>query len=320
MIDEKVLIVFDPLAERQTTQIQHIFRGAIEPFVLVMPIPVSAEVRIGHRRAFASIFRLIHPVSDAGRSISVQLKSWLVNCFAPLAGDPVTLDQETPHVASKVLDEHTLPTASSSRQLFLDKGVQIAPAHVEWMRRYREDDWSFVAFTVRPTEELAPGQTLAGPVMTITHDATHISHSIYRPSSQLLSVDGEPRPPVEVAILTEWPVGVEGHVDLELEMSDSVGAAQLRRLEKKSNGVPWGFRRDGHLTVYRLDDRTRTPILRFWKDESIPPKKPTPTRREKPVIFEIPIELAVLTLLAFMRARRGRGQWKFQRQNDQRLR
>jgi len=196
----------------------------------------------------------------------------------------------------------------------------LAPGQASWMRQLRNQGWTFFGVIISPPPMDDPSEILISPVITYTHSADYIAYNVHQPPASVRASQDHSKTPLNIAVLTEWPVGPEKTALLDLKVSRPITSVRLRRMTKKARGLPWGFRRDGHLTAYSLKKRSTTGILRFARMDSLPRKKARTKRTSRLVHINLPIEILLLAGWLTIWAWRGRGRRVHARRSLGRLR
>ena len=293
IISEHVLLVYDPLTESQTIVVQHIFEGTSTPFGLLLPTPKPARVSLPSERLQSAIRGRLHPRGRVRRTLDIELVTWVGGCALREVGDDSTGRGEAkappaPHAAASTLGAAPEPL----HDWLLDNGFTVSPAQAAWLGRLRASGWSVVGVVVTPRPTgLAPPPTLRGPVIAITHEADSASYAAAHPPFALDRA-GADSPPLEVAVLTEWAVSVEGPNVPQPFFAARITDRDVARIGAEAGGLPWAFRRTGTLTAFDLRrPDTDEGVLRFGRSHPRPTLKPVPTPRLRAHSFPVPVEL-----------------------------
>lgn len=295
LLDEHVLLVYDPLTASQTTVVQHTFAGTASPFGIILPVPGQARVRTHTQRLRNAIRNRLQPRGRVQRTLSVELTSWAAGCALRDVGDGVPIEGESRSDGRRgaTVDTTTLGAAPEPlHDWLLENGFTVAPAQAAWLNELRASGWGLVGVTIRPRAvEGAPDPRMRGPVLSITHDAREPLYAARHPPFALLE-DGGPGPPIELAVLTEWAVA--GDVDRPPRpfFADILTEKAVNRLSSDAGGLPWAFRREGSLTGFRVERPTDgMGIVRFVRSDPWPTIRPTPKARIRANTLKLPIEL-----------------------------
>lgn len=311
LLDERVLLVYDPLTASQTMVIQHTFAGTASPFGLVIPVPGQAQVRTHSDRLRRAIDARLHPRGRVQRTLDVSLVSWSAGCALRDVGDGVPRAGEKaarPQGASGAAS--TLGSAPEPlHDWLLDNGLTVAPAQAAWLHELRAHGWGLVGVVVQPpTFEGTPPTRMKGPVLSITHDASEPVYAARHPPFALVGGEG-PRPRLELAVLSEWAVSPDIAKPPSPFFADALTERAVSRLSNDAGGLPWAFRREGNLTAFELARPTDAlGVVRFVRVDPWPTTRPSPAPRVRANTFDLPIEvlLLLLGLAAYSWRRQGR--------------
>lgn len=308
--DEAAWIVFDPLSGTQTIVVQHTFEGTDAPFGLLIPTPRPARARVASERLRKGLREHLHPRARAQRSLDIDFYAWSSGCLVRPVGDGLAPSDSAP--ASAEARATITPIGSAPEPLhdwMLSRGFTVAPAQAAWLAELRRRDWSVLAVEVKPPKTKGlPAAELRGPVLVIEHDAESPVYAAGDPPFALAPGETPRRAPLELAILTEWPAGLEHDANSEPFYADAFTTRQLQQLGRDVGGLPWGFRRDGTLTAFRLQPSATTSVLQITRLGARPSVRPTPTRATRLHSVEVPLEpvLAGAVLLVWWGLRRRR--------------
>jgi hypothetical protein len=308
IVSEEAFLVFDPLATSQTTLVRFKITGATKPFGVLIPVAQKAQVSFGHIRSFSQMTKQVRPTATANRNIQVNVTSWVGSCLVPEVGREPTTPPDVEKRRLKASTSTALKTENHSRAWLMERGFSLAPGQVSWMRELRAQGWTFLAIMITPPPMDDPSETLLSPIITYTHSTNYIAYNIHQPPISLLADRDYSKTPLNVAVLTEWPVGPETQNATELVVSQPITSVRLRRMARRARGLPWGFRRDGHLTAYSLKKRSTAGILRFTRMDSLPRKKPYTKQEDRLVNIDLPVEVILFAGWLTVWAWRGRGQ------------
>ncbi|MEE2755828.1 MAG: DUF2330 domain-containing protein [Myxococcota bacterium] len=306
VVREQSIIVYDALRATQTTLIRLEVRAATKPFSLFVPVQGKAKANFGHIRSFKNMLRQLHPVSNTTRNINLNVTSWVGGCVVPQVGLEPTDKDDGDTRSLKSTTHEFLKDESASRRWLMHRGVSLTPGQIAWMRGLRKRGWTFLGVDVTPPAAGDSTESFYTPIIAYTHPADHAAYNVHQPPPSLTGGTDKSQVPLELVILSEWPVGPEVEGPMELALSKPITAVQLERLKKRSRGFPWDYESDGHLTGYVLTKRDSYQVLRFTKMKVLPEKKPKAKRRERLIDLNIPIELIILGTWLTIWAWRGR--------------
>lgn len=313
LLDERVLLVYDPLTASQTMVVQHTFAGTAAPFGLLVPVPETATVRLHPERLRRAIDARLHPRGRVRRTLGVTFVSWAAGCAVRDVGDAVPRAGQAPKPQSAAQGE-PMSLGSAPEPLhdwLLEHGFTVAPAQAAWLHELRAQGWGIVAVIVQPpSADAAPTRRLRGPVLSITHEAVEPMYAGRHPPFALVD-DGQDPPRLEVAVLTEWAVNLDVARPPMPFFADALTEKAVNELSNDAGGLPWAFRREGNLTAFEVTRPTDAlGIVRFARTDPWPTIRPTPPPRVQARTFELPIE--VMVLLA------GLVVWSWRRQGGRR--
>lgn len=300
LIEEHVLVVFDPLTSSQTLVMQHTFEGTSTPFGLLIPTPKSARLRLGSNRLQKAVQTKLHPVGAVQRQLEIEWVSWFGNCALRQIGDGQNPEEEKSGHKGARADPSSLGSARERlHDWLLTNGLTIAPAQAVWLGELMARGWSINAVLITPRLGAdAPPPRLKGPVLVLTHTAEEPMLAAASPPFAI-SDDGTAGPQLEVSVLTEWSVNVDAASAPAPFFSSALTARDVTRLGASSGGLPWNFRRDGTLTAFKLPRPGGDGILHFARSEPRTAIRPA----RKPVYRKYRIRLPVeIFLFAFMAA------------------
>lgn len=299
LLEEKVLLVYDPLTASQTAVVQHTFAGTASPFGLIVPVPDQATVRTHSQRLRNAIHGRLWPSGRVQRTLSVELSSWAAGCALRDVGDGVPVpgeDDDDGGPRGSAVETTTLGTAPEPlHDWLLEHGFTIAPAQAAWLNELRASGWGLVGVTVSPRAvDGAPQPRMRGPVFSITHDAQEPLYAARHPPFALVAGDG-PGPALELAVLTEWAVAVDVDRPPRPFFADVLTEKAVHRLGTDAGGLPWAFRREGTLTAFAVQRPTAgLGIVRFVRTDPWPTIRPTPAPRIRANTLRLPIEVVLL--------------------------
>ncbi|MFN3200636.1 MAG: DUF2330 domain-containing protein [Bradymonadia bacterium] len=310
-IEERVLLVFDPLKGSQTVVIQHTFEGTTAPFGLLIPTPEPAKVSLGTERLGRAIRNKLHPRARDQRILDVEFVWWTKSCVIREVGDGHAGQgraRKPPMARGKA--EALGPASDRLHEWLLNKGFTLAPAQAAWLNRLRDRGWSVVAVEVRPKAPKGlPAARIRGPILAMTHEA---EEPIYASAQPPFDIDGAVAAPtpLEIGVLTEWAVSPDTDMSGEPFFADALSGRDVSRLGTEAGGLPWAFRRDGTLTAYRFDRGQVPSVLRFVQSPPRPRIRPKAEPQIKAHSMQLPVELPLLGgifgIWAWMRLRNGR--------------
>lgn len=315
MLEEHVLLVYDPLTASQTTVVQHVFAGTASPFGLILPVPEQARIRTHGQRLRNAIRNRLHPRGRVQRTLSVELTSWAAGCALRDVGDGVVVegDEEKRGGRGVVVETATLGSAPEPlHDWLLDNGFTVAPAQAAWLNELRASGWGLVGVTVHPRSmEGVPAPRMRGPVISITHEAREPLFAARHPPFALVD-DGRAGPRLEMAVLTEWAVEVDAERAPQPFFADILTEKAVNRLSTDAGSLPWDFRREGSLTGFEVERPTAgRGIVRFVRRDPWPTIRPTPAPRIRANTLHLPVEVVLLLL--------GLAAWGWRRPNRRRL-
>lgn len=322
LLDERVLLTFDPLTGSQTVVVQHTFRGTAAPFGLIIPVPRQASIRSHSERLVRAIDRRLHPMGRIQRTLDVALTSWVGGCAVRDVGDALyTGDgKKRPEGASGAVS--TLGSAPEPlHDWVLEHGFTLAPAQAAWLHELRDHGWSLTGVVVRPPAvDAAPSARLRGPVLSITHEAEEPMYPGYHPPFALTDDGVEPRPPLEIAVLSEWAVAVDVARGPTPFFADTLSDRDMSRLADDAGGLPWAFRREGTLSAFMVERPTEgLGIVRFVRSDPWPTIRPSPAPRIRAYTFSLPIEVALALIVLGVWGWRQRDRRRFRSKDGRRL-
>lgn len=311
MLEEHVLLVFDPLTGTQTMLIDHVFEGTATPFGIIIPTPAPAQVSTPSDRLRQAVQARLHPLGKVRRTLDVELVSWARGCALRPVGDGVGETQAERGGAGTSVQATSLGMAPEPmHEWLLAHGFTLAPAQAAWLTELTAQGWSLVGVVVRPPAGGAtPPPRLQGPVLAITHEA---QRPIYAGGHPPFAIDARGRPappPLEVGVLTEWAVNLDAEAQPEPFFADALSSADVGRLGSEAGGLPWAFRRDGTLTAFRLERPPGAGILQFSRTDPRPPLRPEPRPQIRAHRLKIPVEAFLLAVVGavWLWLRFGRG-------------
>lgn len=310
-LEERVLLVFDPLTASQTVIVQHTFEGTTAPFGLIIPTPDPARVSLGTERLERAIVNKLHPKARDRRILDVEFVWWTKSCAVREVGDGRTGQGRAsrPPIA-RGKSEALGPAEDRLHEWLLNRGFTMSPAQAAHLNRLRSRGWSVVAVEVRPKAPKGlPAARIRGPVIAMTHQA---DEPIYAGSQPPFDIEGEvgTATPLEIGVLTEWAVSPDTDLSLEPFYADALTGRDVSRLGAEAGGLPWAFRRDGTLTAFRFEREDVPSVLRFVQSPPRPRIRPEPKPQVRAHSMQLPVELPLLGgifgIWAWIRLRQGR--------------
>lgn len=307
LLEEHVMLVFDPLTGDQTIVVQHVVEGTSTPYGVLIPTPKPARAKVVSSRLRRAIRNRLHPRGRLQRTLAVDFVSWIGGCAVRDVGDAVP-GAATPTTKARVPRAEADSLGNAPEPIddwLLRNGLTLSPAQAIWLEELRRIGWSVTGVMVRPRNDGPnPPDRLKGPVIALTHPASEPVYATGHPPYALLG-SPEVRPPIEIAVLTEWAVDLDLAGAFEPFYAATLTRRGVQRMSSDAGGLPWTFRRDGTLTAYTLEAGQIPAIIRFARTDPRPQRKPA----QVPVIREhrlrIPIEglflLVVLLGWAWLR-------------------
>ena len=310
---ESVVLVHDPLTATQTVVVQMMFDGTSKPFGLIIPTPQPPQVTVVSDRLWRAVRNRLHPQGKVRRTLDLELGSWIGGCALREVGDDPEATEHTDRGTATTAKATTLGTAAEPlHDWLLVNGFTVAPAQAAWLGRLRGLGWTLTGVVVRPGRtEGAPSPVLKGPVLAFTHAAADgPMYAAAHPNFALVASDDTPTPPLEVAVLTEWPVAPDSNEPADPFYADAITGRDVVRFGNDAGGLPWAFRRDGTLTAFELSRPTGLGVLRFVRCDPYPPRRPEPSPQLRAHHLKVPIEALLfvfgITFWAWLRFVRGR--------------
>jgi hypothetical protein len=286
--------VFDPLARSQTTLIRWRFTGATRPFAVMVPVPEGATLKVGQKAPFNAFQKRLHPVGRMRRDIQLDFRSWLGSCLVPEVGDVETA-RRLIKKKDLFLNARRVVEDPTSHTWFLRNAMTISPTQVSWLRGVKDLGQRVVAVRLTPPDDGREEDTFTSPIVAITHRSTEPIYPAYIPKFSMNETAGA-EVPLEIAVLTEWPVQVSGYDDKSPFLSVPISEKDLSRIAKSARGLDWSFRRDGILTAYQIRRRGADREMVFIQSDVVRTVAPKPSARVRPVLIPIPIEAIALVL------------------------
>ncbi|MCA9541803.1 MAG: DUF2330 domain-containing protein, partial [Myxococcales bacterium] len=324
LLDEFVLLVYDPLTGTQTMLVQPTFAGTTAPFGLLIPVPRPARVATQSERLRNAVRARLHPRGRLQRTLNVEFTSLAASCAVRAVGDgvPGPDDQKKTVPAAQGQVTNLGISPEPTQDWLLANGFTVAPAQAAWLSDLRDRGWSIIGVVVRPPAfASAPPARMRGPVLTLTHEASEPAYAAGHPPFALRPGD-EAAPPLELAVLTEWAVAVDTADPPEPFFADTLDEAAITRLNNDAGGLPWVFRREGTLTGYAMPRPPDAGIVRFVRTDARPQLRPEAAPRLRAQHLRVPVELLVgfLFLLGWGWVRvGGRVRANFRGRRQQRL-
>ena len=299
LLEEHVMLVFDPLTGDQTLVIQHVVQGTSTPFGVLIPTPKPAKARIVSSRLRRAIRNRLHPRGRLQRTLAVDFISWVGGCALRDVGDAVPGASAEP---SKSRPPDATATALGTApdpidDWILRNGLTLSPAQATWLEELRRIGWSVTGVLVKPRNDGPnPPDRLFGPVIALTHPATEPVYATGHPPYALAG-SAEERPMIEMAVLTEWAVDLDLAGGYEPFFAATLTRRGVQRMASEAGGLPWTFRRDGTLTAYTLEAGRIPPIIRFARTDPREQRKPQPLPRIREHRLQVPVELVLILVV-----------------------
>jgi hypothetical protein len=298
LLDERTLLVFDPLTSSQTVLLQLELEGTASAFGLLVPTPKPAEVTPVSERVRAALGRMLHPRAQTQRTLEIEYYSWAADCAIREVGEAA--EEAAPEARLPMAAAELTPLGQAPERLqdwLLQEGFTLAPAQAAWLEDLRTRGWSVVGVTIRPPVTDGPPPTrLRSPVLAITHEAEEPIYAATIPPFAISASNDTAQPPLELAVLTEWAVALDAASPPEPFFADAVPGREVLRLATEAGGSPWNFRRDGTLTAFEVERPTGLGILRFVQTAPRPAIHPAARHELKVHRLRVPAELIVLGL------------------------
>jgi len=150
-----------------------------------------------------------------------------------------------------------------------------------------------------PSIDGPPPETLRGPVISLAHEAEEPTFAAGHPPEALVAERGVAAPPLEVAVLTEWPVALDASTSPTPTFLDAVEGRDVARVAMLGGEPRWSFRRDGTMTQFPIERPGGPGFLRFVRAAPRPPIKPALAPITRVHRVGVPVE-ALLALIAFL--------------------
>lgn len=298
LVDERTLLVFDPLTSSQTVLVQLELEGTSSAFGLLIPTPKPASVTPVSERVRTALARMLHPRAETQRILEIEYYSWAMDCAIREVGEwtgESAAEARLPMAAAELT-----PLGLARERLqdwLLEEGFTLAPAQAAWLEDLRTRGWSVVGVTIRPSVTDGPPPTrLRSPVLAITHEAEEPIYAATIPPFAISASDDTAQPPLELAVLTEWAVAMDTADPPEPFFADALPGREVSRLATEAGGSPWNFRRDGTLTAFEVERPSGLGILRFVQTSPRSAIHPAARHETKLYRIGIAVELVVLGL------------------------
>jgi len=304
VLEERVVLVYDPLTASQTVLLQVVFEGTSMPFGLLIPTPKPAKAELVSDRVRRSMQTRLHPIGHVQRTLDLRFVSWIASCALRDVGDGAGSEDEEGERRRPVTGVATFlgPEADPTHDWLLENGLTIAPAQAAWLADLRKLGWSVTGVIVRPPDDggVAPPR-LNGPAIALTHEADEPVYASGHPAFSLTGAGAVP-PDLELAVFSEWAVDLPMDGAPEPFFADVIARKEVNRMEADAGGLPWNFRREGTLTAWRLAGLNRPDTVRLSRADPRPPLRPQPEPRLRAYRFDLPMELLIGVILFLLRA------------------
>ena len=299
---EEVVLVFDPLTGQQTTLVQHVFSGTATPFGLIVPTPRPADARRVSDRVMLALDAALHPKAKVHRVLDLNFTSWVGNCALREVGDLPDDSPRTPTLVGSAGETTPLGnTAEPLHDWVLENGFTLAPAQVVWLDELRSRGWSLTGVVVRPPiMDGAPPERLRGPLIALSHEAEEPIYAAGHPPAAIDAQRGARPPRLDLAVLTEWPVGLDAEQSPEPTYLDALDGREVARIAQMGGEPRWSFRRDGTLTQFPIDRPDGPGIVRFVRVAPRPSIRPEPAPITRVHRVGVPIEVMVMAFAALV--------------------
>jgi len=312
LLEERVLLVYDPLTASQTTLMQHIFEGTSAPFGLLIPSPHAARIVLPSERLQRAIQKRLHPRGRVRRVLELEYVSSLSGCALREVGDGRGVESQSKRPSPARARPTSLGSAAEPiHDWLLKNGFTLSPAQSSWLSELRSRGWSILGIVVQPPSSgPGPPPQLRGPVLALSHQANQPGYPGGHPSFSIMG--GGEKSLLEIAVLTEWAVQLDSDPSLKPFYANSISAKEIARISSESGGLPWAFRRAGTLSAFQVQRPTDLGVLHFRRSDPRPSIRPKPQVQQRVHHLRIPIELLLLIFtlgiwlwLRFGRRKRG---------------
>jgi hypothetical protein len=313
VLEERAVLVYDPLTSSQTMVVQVVVEGTSAPFGLLIPTPRAAEVAIAPDRVRRALMQRLHPPGRVQRTLDLRFTSWISSCALRDVGDGAGEAADAERRQSARGEGAFLGAEpDATHDWLIANGLTLAPAQASWLAELRQLGWSVTAVVITPPEDGGvPPPRMNSPTIAVTHPAEEPVYASGFPAFSLGTAASLP-PDLELAVFTEWAVELPLEAPPEPFFADVLTRKDVNRMEADAGGLPWSFRREGTLTAWRLPGVIRPSTMRLSRVDPRHPVRPPPEPVMRAYRFDLPVELLILTVVLLVRAwlsvgRRRRG-------------
>ncbi|MEZ4472542.1 MAG: DUF2330 domain-containing protein [bacterium] len=241
VLEERAVLVYDPLTSSQTVVLQVVVEGTSTPFGLLIPTPKPAEATIVPDRVRRALQQRLHPPGRIQRTLDLRFVSILSTCALRPVGDGAGEEAaaERPRTARGAPDSLGLE-ADPVHDWLLTHGFTLAPAQAAWLANLRRLGWAVTAVVVTPPEDGGvPPPRLMGPVIALTHPADEPTFASGHPPFALRDDEATRRPDLELAVFTEWAVDLPIDEPPDPFFADVLTRRDVDRMTADAGGLPW---------------------------------------------------------------------------------
>lgn len=307
---ERVLIVFDPMTEQQTTITQIAISGSPKSFAILIPVRKEVDIHYTTTSIWRALEQQMKISQTHRREIKIYPYSWLFKHLIPNIGHT----RKDSFKRNVLRSKDTLIHAKEIElhQWLLSRGLLLNTSSALSVKKvYQQGKVIACLWVTPPTYKTSANKahqriqnTLSSTwIFTMpTHEPFY--DTLYPSSLAIDSVSKTTTSKLELTLLNEWKAQIEWNQErssqgvlsyYQANLFKTIDRFHVNRLNNKLRSTQWSFRRSGLLSKFEMKAPQGYQTLYFK-----PQKKYEATRKKTVKIkrhdFYISIELGLLIL------------------------
>ncbi|MEE2789778.1 MAG: hypothetical protein VX589_20725 [Myxococcota bacterium] len=314
LLNESVVMFFDPLAQRQTTLVRFEVDNTRGKIGLLLPLPRDAEVFAGDERLFDLVSRRQRQRVHRERRIRIKLTSWLVEAMIEDIGISTVRPKKMDRPPRAAVKHGALGMTSNSISAWLiEHGFTLSAAQFAWLRHLRTSGYGIYGMVLSPAGDVSKRWT---PPLTMVHDATIPSYPARHVPFALADDDTSLATPLNVVAISEWPLTLDAVKRDEPFLIEQLSSTVVQDMVRSTRSHRLTYRRGGYLTAFKGPRSPQSRIYTFSRAENLRTRRPKPITEHINVDVPLPIEAGLGTVVLLIwgwRSSRAHRRIKMQR-------
>ena len=293
LLNERVVIFFDPLAQRQTTLVRFETSTTQRRLGLILPLPPNAEVYAGDDRLFDLVIRRQKRRVDRERRVRITLTSWIANALIEDVGFEPGSAPKIVGATRASVQHSNLGKAPASVSAWLTKhGFTLSAAQFAWLSDLRQAGYGVYSLVIEPSHD---GLSQWTPSLTIVQEATQPSYPARHVPFDLATVNSSLPTPLNILAISEWPMQMLDPAQGKPFLIDRLSGTAVQDMVRSTRSHRLTYRRGGYLTAFEGPRSSTADMHGFVRAPSLSTMRPPATKTFVNVDVTLPVELCLFT-------------------------